>query len=248
MARSSVVVCSGLRRPPGTSTDAAGVDVVLHLRDDQPGRQLGGPLVAERQHLVEVVAGVDVHQRERHPGRPEGLLGQAQHDDRVLAAAEQQRGALELRGDLAHHVDALGLQHVELVEGRFAVVTRGPARAGRPSSCADRLLERLLLRADDGVRGGRRLVGRVDAGQAAHLAAALLGVQALDVALAADLDGRRDVDLEEAGALVGVQRAHRVAGLGEGRDDAREHQDAVLGEGRARPSRCAGRWCRGPRG
>ena len=47
---------------------------------------------------------------------PERLLGQAQQDDRVLAAGEQQHGPLELGGDLAHDVDRLGLERVEVGE------------------------------------------------------------------------------------------------------------------------------------
>ena len=43
-------------------------------------------------------------------GRPERLLGQVQHDDRVLAAGEQQRGPLELGRHLADDVDRLGLE------------------------------------------------------------------------------------------------------------------------------------------
>jgi hypothetical protein len=43
---------------------ATGVDVVLHLRDDQARAELGGAAVAEGEDLVEVVTGVHVHQRE----------------------------------------------------------------------------------------------------------------------------------------------------------------------------------------
>ena len=45
---------------------------------------------------------------------PERLLGQPQQHDRVLAAGEQQHGVLELGGDLAHDVDRLRLQHLEV--------------------------------------------------------------------------------------------------------------------------------------
>ena len=48
--------------------------------------------VAELDHLREVVAGVDVHDREREARGPERLLGQSQQDDRILAAGEQQTG------------------------------------------------------------------------------------------------------------------------------------------------------------
>ena len=44
----------------------------------------------------------------------ERLLGQPQQHDRVLAAREQQRRALALGGDLAHDVDGLGLEVLEV--------------------------------------------------------------------------------------------------------------------------------------
>jgi hypothetical protein len=70
------------------------------VADDQPLAHLGDAAVAELDHLREVVAGVDVQQREGQaalvsPSAPfdlEGLLGQAQHDARILAAREQQGG------------------------------------------------------------------------------------------------------------------------------------------------------------
>ena len=92
----------------------AGVDRVLDRRDDQPRAQLGGPAVAELEHLVEVVPGVDVHQRERDAGGRERLLGDAQHDDGVLAAAEQQARPFELRRHLAHDVDRFSLDRTQV--------------------------------------------------------------------------------------------------------------------------------------
>ena len=68
----------------------------------------------------------------------------AQHDDRVLAAGEQQHRPLELGGHLPDDVDRLGLQHVELGQlssqnasrpsGGLRVVGHGQAGAGRASS------------------------------------------------------------------------------------------------------------------
>ena len=55
-----------------------------------------------------------MHQRERNPRRVERLPGEVDHGDRVLPAAEEQHGALELGRDLAHHVDAFGLELVEV--------------------------------------------------------------------------------------------------------------------------------------
>ena len=95
---------------------AARVDVVLHLGDDQPHTGFLDELVAGLQDLVEVVAGVDMHHRERQPARPERLERQMQHDDGVLAAGEQQHRPLELRGHLPNDVDGLGLQRAQMAQ------------------------------------------------------------------------------------------------------------------------------------
>jgi hypothetical protein len=84
-------------RAVGALAHTAGVDGLLDARDEQAHAELGGPAVAELQHLGEVVPGVDVQERERDARRRKGLLRQPQHDDRVLAAGEQQRRPLELR-------------------------------------------------------------------------------------------------------------------------------------------------------
>jgi len=57
---------------------------------------------------------VDVHDGEREARRAEGLLGEAQQHDRVLAAREEQHRALELGRDLAHDEDGLGFERVEM--------------------------------------------------------------------------------------------------------------------------------------
>jgi hypothetical protein len=110
-------VARGVR--PALLDRAARVDRVLHGGDDQPLAQLLDAAVAELDHLGEVVAGVDVHHREREAARVEGLLGEAQQHDRVLAAREQQHRPLELRGDLAHHVDRLGLELTQLRQAQI---------------------------------------------------------------------------------------------------------------------------------
>ena len=92
---------------------AAVVDVVLHASDLEPHAEPRDGLVAEREHLGEVVAGVDVQHREGHAPGEERLRREVQHDDGVLAAGEQQHGALELGDDLADDVDRLGLEQVE---------------------------------------------------------------------------------------------------------------------------------------
>ena len=100
----------------GLLAHASGVDRLLDAGDDQPLAELLDELVAERDHLREVVAGVDVHHREREASGAERLLGQAHQHDRVLAAAEQQHRALELRGHLAHDEDRFGLERLQVRE------------------------------------------------------------------------------------------------------------------------------------
>ena len=104
-------------RAVGALLQAAVVDVVLHARDLETDAEARDRLVAERDHLGEVVARVDVQHRERHLAGEEGLRREVQHDDRVLAAGEEQDGTLELRDDLADDVDRLGLEQVERASG-----------------------------------------------------------------------------------------------------------------------------------
>ncbi len=93
--------------------------------------ELGHPHVPERQHLGEVVPGVDVHHGEGDAGRPERLLRQPEHHDRVLAAGEQQHRTLHLRGHLADDVDGLGLQGVQLGQPVLQRPVAGDAVTGR---------------------------------------------------------------------------------------------------------------------
>jgi hypothetical protein len=110
--------------------DAAAVDRLLHARDDEALAELGDAPVAELDHLREVVAGVDVHDREREAAGTKRLLGEPQQDDRVLPAGEEQHGPLSLGRDLAHDVHRLRL---ELVEMRQRHRQLGDAHAG--STC-----------------------------------------------------------------------------------------------------------------
>jgi len=97
----------------------AGVDLHVWNRTRskaEPLAELGDAPVAELDRLGEVVPRVDVHEREREAARAEGLFGQPEEDDRVLAAGEEQHGPLELGRDLAHDVDRLRLERVEMRE------------------------------------------------------------------------------------------------------------------------------------
>ena len=95
--------------------DAVG-DGLLDAGHDQADAEPADPVVAAGEDLGEVVAGVDLEDRERDLGGVEGLLGQPHHDDGVLAAGEHQHRLLELGGDLAEDVDRLRLELVELAE------------------------------------------------------------------------------------------------------------------------------------
>ena len=98
----------------GLLAHAALVDRLLHGADEQRQAELRHQPVAELDDLGEVVARVDVQQRERDLARRERLLREPHEHDRVLAAAEQQRGALTLGRDLADDVDGLGLEGAQV--------------------------------------------------------------------------------------------------------------------------------------
>ncbi len=132
------------RARPGLLDDAALVDRLLDARDDEALAELGDAAVAVLDHLGEVVARVDVHDRERELRRAERLLGEPQHDDRVLAAGEEQHRPLTLGGDLAHDVDRLGLERVEMRERARHVCSPHSVRsvpAQRPSRPAPGTVE-----------------------------------------------------------------------------------------------------------
>ena len=139
----------GLQRVAGAVgplAQPAVVDPVLHRGDLEPQPEPLDGGVAVGEHLGEVVAGVDVQHRERDRGRPERLCRDVQHDDGVLAAAEQQHRPLELGGDLADDEHRLALEHVELAQRRQG----GGRRRGRVGGHVGRHGQRL----GQGVGGG----------------------------------------------------------------------------------------------
>ncbi len=89
----------------------AGVFVFV---DDQRGPDFLGKLIAKLVHLRELVAGVDVQQRERQFAGMKRLLGQAHHHGRVLADRVQHDRPLEFRGHFTHNVNALGLELLQM--------------------------------------------------------------------------------------------------------------------------------------
>ena len=84
--------------------------------DDQLEVVLAGHPVAKLDHLAELEGGVHVHQRERKLVRIERLLGQPEHDRRVLADRVEHHGVLELRNHLSEDMDALGLQLLQMCQ------------------------------------------------------------------------------------------------------------------------------------
>ena len=104
--RSRAVVCSRLRLARGPVSSRRGRRRCRPARSTTTSRRpsRGDGPVAELDDLVEVVAGVDVHDGERQRRRPERLGRQVQHDHRVLAAGEQQHRPLERGGDLSEDV------------------------------------------------------------------------------------------------------------------------------------------------
>ncbi len=72
--------------------------------------------LAERVHLPELPARVDVQQRERRLGRVERLHRHVQHRGAVLADGVQHHRLAALRDHLAHDLDCLGLEALEVRE------------------------------------------------------------------------------------------------------------------------------------
>ena len=92
--------------------DAFFVDV-----DDQfPAQLFADEIFAERDHLLELPSRVDVHQREGRLGRVEGFFGEANHHRRVFADRVEHDRVVELGGDFADDVDALGFELLKVRE------------------------------------------------------------------------------------------------------------------------------------
>jgi len=95
------------------------------LVDDQLKAQLLGHALAHLVHGLELPGRVHVHQREGRLAGIEGLGGQVQHHGAVLADRIQHHRAFALGGHLAHDVDALGLQSLQVGQAGGAEVQRG---------------------------------------------------------------------------------------------------------------------------
>jgi len=92
---------------------------VLHIAHDQFGAEFPGPGVAEIGHFMEVVAGVDHQQRVGDAARTEGFFRALEHHKGILAAGEQQGGALKGGGDFAQDEDGFFFQRVQVLVGEL---------------------------------------------------------------------------------------------------------------------------------
>ena len=75
--------------------------------------KVGHALIAERDHLLELPGGVDMHHRERQTRRRKGLERKVQKHGGILADAVEQHWIPERSCGLAVDVDSLGLKLVE---------------------------------------------------------------------------------------------------------------------------------------
>src|SRR3546814_12486911 len=82
------------------SSDVCSSDM-LDARNNQTDAEAADPLVPARDDLGEVVAGVDLEQRERDLRGVERLLGEPEHHDRVLASREHQARERLVQGQVA---------------------------------------------------------------------------------------------------------------------------------------------------
>ena len=93
---------------------AADADGVFHTADDQFRTQMLNPLVAVRDRLREVVARIDMQQRERDLARVKRLAGKVADDHRVLACGKQQHRAFKFRSNFAQNEDRFRFQHAKV--------------------------------------------------------------------------------------------------------------------------------------
>ena len=87
--------------------------------DDQFCPDGGNKVVAELNHFMELIARIDVQQGERDFAGKERLLGQPDHNRRVLADGIQHHRVLKFGGDFANDLNALGFEQVQMVH-RFS--------------------------------------------------------------------------------------------------------------------------------
>ena len=85
---------------------------------DEPRADLGGVLIAELDHLAELVRGVHVEEREGDGARVKGLLREPQEHGRILPNRIEHDGTLEFGHHFTQDMDALRLERSQVVEAR----------------------------------------------------------------------------------------------------------------------------------
>ena len=222
--------------------DAARDAVLVHVHEEVDAVLLRHP-GAEGVHLLELPRRVDVQERERRRRRRERLLGQAEHDRAVLADRVEHHRVLGGGDDLAHDVDRLGLEPLEMCEPN----ARDAQRLGL--DFRGNQVELLEPRDHDGRRLGRRaagglepdlridrlLVRRRDAGELLDLAGKRRCVETFRIAPRALLERRRDVDLDERRVLLD-ERARVLPHLLVRRDRGDDHGGAGARDARGDPA------------
>ena len=96
----------------------------VHRADDELGAKLLGAAVAELDEFWKFVAGLDVEERHGNVRGAKGFFREAQEADGILAAGKEQGGALELGGDLAHDMDRLGFEMLQMIKMVATHLTR----------------------------------------------------------------------------------------------------------------------------
>lgn len=84
--------------------------------DEEVEPVLARDLVAKRDHLLELPGRIDMEERKGQPSGCKGLHGEVQEHRGILADRIEQHRALTFCDDLAHDVNALGLEAVEVCE------------------------------------------------------------------------------------------------------------------------------------
>src|SRR5262249_4188205 len=139
-------------------------DAVLHAllvgMDDQVEPEPASLLVAERDHLAELPGPIDMQQREWRLRGIEGLEREMQHHGRVFADRIEHHRIAELGRDLAHDVNALGLELAEIAREALlhglALALPSPAADSCSSACWSRPLPFLALAACTVLRSSAR--------------------------------------------------------------------------------------------
>ena len=111
----------GMKRRAGIERiDAAPDAVLVDMHEQVEAEPLGGR-VAELDHFTKLPCRIDMEERERRLRRIERLHRQMKHHRRVLADRIKHDRVAEFGRNLAHDVDALGLQALQVRRRRGAV-------------------------------------------------------------------------------------------------------------------------------